>query len=454
VAHVLALQRAAGNRAVQTLLARSGLGTIQRDIGWTGKDVDPKSPNAPPPEGKPRVTPGTSVLRIPVQGIPEARTESDLDDWTEYIDEVDPVTKQPVLDPKTNKPKQVGIKPVRDFTREKPGGADGGRAIVLIPQTLPEADTVEVLFHLHGHTLGYRSHGRRHEVDDEGIYRIEQQLDAIASPPGAKGGRPMIAILPQGGWYSGFGAGRKAVNVDAYIASALALVPEAVWPRGKRPKAGGVILSGHSGAGSPLGTMFGTADEKDPAKRLLPEHLEGVILFDTINKAGITAGGQFDQTYNFAVHQLDGDLAQLKKIEADEKAKAGTDDQIRIKQVQWLQKDAFRFRAFATHSAYEKSFKALADKLQKEWFDKHEAELGGAKSAVYAALRANYSIAPAGEGVEHMQMIGGVQNKKTGKYEHENLKDALSSMPERPQATLHTPTPSGAPAPTPVPAHP
>src|SRR4051812_15665066 len=130
-AGLLALQRSAGNSAVGSLLG------VQRKVGWTGAGA--KSPNRDA-----RDTKGTSVLRIPVEGIKE------------------------------------GVSP--------------GRAIVLVPHAAAQPPTtVEVLFHLHGWFIpgfgrGYHEHGGK--VDDEALYRIEQQLEAS--------GRTMIGILPQG----------------------------------------------------------------------------------------------------------------------------------------------------------------------------------------------------------------------------------------------------------------
>jgi phosphoenolpyruvate carboxylase len=52
-------------------------------------------------------------------------------------------------------------------------------------------------------------------------------------------------------------------------------------------------------------------------------------------------------------------------------------------------------------------------------FDTHAAELGGKGSKVYAALRANYTIEPAG--TEHMKMMGA------------KMPTALGGLPTTPQ---------------------
>ena len=72
----------------------------------------------------------------------------------------------------------------------------------------------------------------------------------------------------------------------------------------------------------------------------------------------------------------------------------------------------------------------LARKVD-EWFDAHASDLGGTGSKAYAALRANYTIEAAG--TEHMQMLGGVQDRKGGPWRNENMKRALGGLPTVPQ---------------------
>jgi hypothetical protein len=76
IAGVLALQRTAGNTAVQALLSRASGAAIQRRVGWTG--VDPKSWNAGPKDVRdgPR---DKGVKRIPVEGITRGHASDAVD---------------------------------------------------------------------------------------------------------------------------------------------------------------------------------------------------------------------------------------------------------------------------------------------------------------------------------------------------------------------------------------
>lgn len=359
-----ALQRSAGNSAVAARL--------QRKIGWSGGGKLNQAE---------RDTAGTQVTRIPIEGVPE------------------------------------GLAP--------------GRAIVAVPHSGKAPDTVDILFHLHGWHLwfagaGYAQHGS--EVDDESIYRIEQQLDALAT-----GGRALIAVLPQGPLgrqlekkerenVSQFGRGNSAVDVPAYITHALELAKDR-WPYDPLPKQGRVIISGHSGAGDPLATMFDSsvAHDKDPKKKsLLPDRpkLEAFISFDTIN-----GPDQYRSHKEFIVEQLERDLTAATAAAGgatgpDGVAAAAKD----------LDANGFRFR-----SVYTTGYQHWYDSPKDATGEKHglkqvfETWLATKKlpPELEAAFRRNYTFTPAG--VEHMEMIGGV--KDSGGRHAEHLKDALASIP-------------------------
>ena len=314
-------------------------------------------------------------------------------------------------------------------------GLGAGNALVLIPAWLPEVKTVEVLFHLHGHEWPGYSFGYG-AGQDETVYRFEQALDQFA-----KSKRPIIAVLPQGGSLSEFGKTTGEVNADTYIQQAIAEVPADQWPGGTAPAAGGVILSGHSGAGGRFADMFGTAK--------MPSRLEGFFSFDTINgKTGqkvseIATGNEYKQHVKFILGRLDADLAMLA---AERKKAAGKkDDEIQTALAAKLTQEGFRFHAFYTEAPHvrddgtldPKATAVYADRyfmlkgLVDGWFAGHAAELGGTGSKVYAALRANYTIEPAG--TEHMKMMGGVQAGKGKPFEHENMRTALGGLPSTPQ---------------------
>jgi hypothetical protein len=186
-----------------------------------------------------------------------------------------------------------------------------------------------------------------------------------------------------------------------------------------------------------------------------PGHLESFFSFDTINgRTGqkvseIEQGNEYKQHVAFVQARLDADLRMLK----DERAKAAgqTEEQIQTALEAKLVRDGFRFRAFYTGSPNLKKGGKAGEPQELEpaaesgyadryfllkrnvdaWFDAHAKDLGGTTSKVYLALRANYTIEPAG--TEHMQMMGGVQERKGGPWQHENLRTALGSLPTVPQ---------------------
>jgi hypothetical protein len=389
VAEVLTLQRTAGNTAVGTLLGRGAGPGVLRDptAGWAGVT---SGPNAAP-----HTTAGTAIKRVPVKGIAEGRGK--------------------------------------------------GNALVLIPEWLPAVATVEVLFHLHGHKTGSFAAGYP-GAEDESLYRFEQALDQFS----AAKTRPIIAILPQGGDTSEFGKSASEVNAGTYIQQAIDAVPPDQWPHKPAPKAGGIILSGHSGAGGRFASMFG--NEKMPGGTGAG-HLEGFFSFDTVNgKDGqrvsqIVEGNEYKKHLAFVLGRLDEDLTMLQA----ERAKLGAkkEDDIQAALEAKLQKDGFRFRAFYSGSPHLKAAKpgetpaldpdaeaGYADRyfLLKgkvdEWFDAHAGDLGGKGSKAFAALRANYTIEAAG--TDHMHDMGGVPGTG-GAWDHENMRRALGSLPTSPQ---------------------
>ncbi|HET8755080.1 MAG TPA: hypothetical protein VFM58_03675 [Solirubrobacteraceae bacterium] len=358
---------------------KPGGATIRRKVGWAGAGKG--STNR-----EPRTTAGTGIKRVPIRGVAAGRA--------------------------------------------------GGNALVLIPNWLPEVKTVEVLFHLHGHEwpgygFGYGS------GQDETVYRFEQALDRFATTK-----RPIIAVLPQGGSRSEFGTDSGELDADTYIRQAIAEVPADQWPGGAAPGAGGVILSGHSGAGGRFADMFGTAK--------MPKRLEGFFSFDTINgKTGqkvseIVSGNEYKQHVKFILARLDADLAML----AAERGRAAgkQEGEIQAALEGKLVREGFRFHAFYTEAPHVRGDGTLdpsatavyADRyfLLKghvdAWFDTHAAELGGKGSKAYAALRANYTIEPAG--TEHMKMMGGLPGATKGDpWQHENMWTALGGLPTTPQ---------------------
>ena len=408
-ARLLDLQQTAGNQAVQSLLRAPEVKVKPKRKVKPKPKVKPKTPPAPTVGWKgvrsginaaDQTTAGTKIRRVPVKGIK--------------------------------------------------AGLGDGNAVVLIPEWLPQMSTVEVLFHLHGwqlrgYKLGYES------GYDETQYRFSHALNQFEA---AK--RPIIAVLAQGGPKSQFGrGGASAVDVGKYIQQAIAAVPTDKWPSKTAPQAGGVILSGHSGAGAGFAGILGT--EKMPhSTKGVPGQLEGLFSFDTINAKGekvsaITSGRQYKAHRDFLIGRLDADLAMLNAERANAKGKS--EAQIQTQQEEKLVREGFRFRGYYTGSPhfkrgssteleptkgsnYADRYFRLAGELDA-WFATHEQELGGQASKAYKALRDNYTIEFAGADVIHMDMLRGKQDQ--GVWKHENLKDALGGLPTVPQAKASPP---------------
>ena len=105
------------------------------------------------------------------------------------------------------------------------GGDFPSRAIVILPAATAGSANVDVLLHLHGYTPGYAGA----KPDDEGVYRIEEQLAASK--------RELIGILPQGGATADFNAGAgKAFDADNFIKAVFArLTAEGAWDTEQGP---------------------------------------------------------------------------------------------------------------------------------------------------------------------------------------------------------------------------
>lgn len=164
------------------------------------------------------------------------------------------------------------------------------QAIVIVPpilkkqlETTPDLK-VDFLVHLHGYGIGW--HGRtealekaagrklpsvigENEARDKALDHLEEQLAIVSKD------RPIVAILPQGhGYQSGFGGkGFDRVDLVNNVRKAMADVGRSM------PAVGGVILSGHSGAGGTFAQVLG----KEEDAKAKGQHLEELVLFDAIN---------------------------------------------------------------------------------------------------------------------------------------------------------------------------
>ena len=160
------------------------------------------------------------------------------------------------------------------------------RAIALIPNTTPPAPVkpdanipIDVLFHFHGHGIGYRElqAGQKDfgkvlqpgEVRDVALYQMEQQLLSHVKSTD----HFVIAILAQGSAKSDFND--LTTKSDQYLKDVFQKLTPAYLPNNAVP--GRVILSGHSGGGP---TVMAIANQR--LKAGLPTN---VLLFDAINFA-------------------------------------------------------------------------------------------------------------------------------------------------------------------------
>jgi hypothetical protein len=310
-ARIVALQRLAGNAAVTALLT-----SVQRDTEWP----DAKTMN------KKRDVRGGEVIRYPIY------------------------------------PLSVG-----NQSKNKHGSAVEAadkRAIVLVPAKLKPAKEVDILFHLHGHYIGWREATQddgdmgavKGQVRDEGEEGIVDGL-----PP------DMIAILPQGTTDSEFGD----LDVTSYAEAALKMVPK--W-EGAKPRR--VVFSAHSGGGGVLNPKLGpensakfTKPKKDETKKqkearelaaekaakkfdddwqkrqahppaTLPTGLREVTLFDAIN-----GPHELSHATVWVTDNIKADLAALENKPESE-------------QYKYL-KDRVRFRAYYSNGSYVRRHEAL-----------------------------------------------------------------------------------------------
>ncbi|TMC62713.1 MAG: hypothetical protein E6J16_11060 [Chloroflexota bacterium] len=193
-------------------------------------------------------------------------------------------------------------------------------AIILVPAIINErmkADPkfgVDVLIHLHGYGIGMHARtparekaaGRQLPADvkpgqtrDVALDRLEDQLGLLAQE------RAIVAILPQAqAYHSEFGEAEfDRAGLVTNVFKALDKLGIAM------PTPGGVILSGHSGAGRTFSKILGKE-----AQRQANQQLEELILFDAINSVG-----ELTPVTGWIKQRLEADLTNLSKLAAGSK---------------------------------------------------------------------------------------------------------------------------------------
>lgn len=398
----LELQRTAGNRALARLLGAPAR-SLQRVGGW--HDAARGTINA----GE-TVPDGTGVRRIPVEGIEGGGTVTGGSGTDE--------------------------------------SAAGGKAIVVLPEQLPASvDTVDVLLHYHGTNLGYRRPrgGRPHDV---AVDRIEQQIGAL----NRAGGRPWVAVLPQG-WAQQFGSGPGGSVPVSYLDNVWKRLGELGAWGGRRPPARGrVALSSHSGGDVPTIGMLGRPGHRTD----FAAHLDALFLFDTMYTKG---NGR--SVVSFLNYRLGRDLDALRPIAAS------TTGGAQQRMIDWIRQHGFRLYGVessdARHHAsfYHSRFNMVRAAIDAFFADGATvAVLGPATGPVAQAMRANLQTGYSGG--EHDRVLG----------DHDALKHGLESLgtapagagpaapappapaapaPPAPAAPAPHPTAPAAPAPVPSP---
>ncbi len=211
--------------------------TVYRQSGWAdGTNINKGELNIDK-DGKAVPTAGSTVLRIPVDGLKEGnQVES------------------------TKKPLNGQEVPV--LTTEKAVG----KAIVIIPAGLDPKKPVEVLLYLHGYYEGYRE--SNNAVMDINRDKMEQQI--LAS-----GHTQMIGILPQGTTHSGFGV--NGFHSDAYITEVLTKIQSGQsWV--SLPVIERIILSAQSGGGNTVEDLLNSTKGSQ-----LSSKTTEIVLFEAIN---------------------------------------------------------------------------------------------------------------------------------------------------------------------------
>ncbi len=396
---VLRTAQAYGNRHLQNILAGRQL---QRDpqVGWNDRKGNTltKGPNT----GErnipvdPKDSKQGSSRRIPVSGLKTGNQEEDTKDKTGYKD------KDKKIIMVNGHPMQAG-----DLTEE----SSKGEAIVVIPDNLSLKDEtpVEVLLHLHGFSIGYRSPGGDKEGRDVAKDFIEQQLRAS--------GLNMIGILPQGRFKSGF----EGVDRQAYVQEIFDFLnKQNLWQPGKKTqeiKPGPLTMSSWSGGSARLSDMLGEDTTKRKPANLNPTGMKGLIIFDSFHGEG-TFVPWLQAHWN-------NDLAQLKLINQGAEGDAA---KIEEAQLSYLE-NSMRFRGYYT-KGYAERYQVLID-ARTGWFNaaKKKSVPKVISQKVFDKLAENYQIIPADEGVGHEQVIG------------KHLKDGLkmyspkSAKPGTPQSS-------------------
>ena len=213
---------------------------------------------------------------------------------------------------------------------------------MIVPAATAGSASMDVLLHLHGFTPGYAGA----KPDDEGVYRIEQQLAASK--------RELIGILPQGSATADFNAGAgKAFDADNFINAVFRrLTAESAWDTEQGPAPGRVILSGHSGADQPISEML---DSGEGAAGMAPGKLAGLFLFDSMIASAF--GGS---VWNYVDKRMKDELDHLRLMKFSNRPK----EEVEAEMEAWLRENGFRLQVvYRKGGAYDAAARDIEGKL-------------------------------------------------------------------------------------------
>jgi len=252
---------------------------------------------------------------------------------------------------------------------------------------------------------------------------MEEQLEAVNAAAAKAGGRPMVAVMPQGTYTGGKDRpqfGEKFLG-ETYL--------DEVWgkiPALKNLARGRAVLAGHSGAGGTLAPMLGRAvDDQGRLKAAadqeaggLPKNLAEVVLFDALNSEGF-AGGQREQVQRWVIAQIRNDLRELAKPTTDRD--------------EYLKNRMVRFRGyFSEGSAYATRYKHLKDNIAAALKTEIAKAEAGQRAARGRPSVPGWKLTPDQKQALTDNYVNGIQGVATG---HEKImgqgkvRESLSALP-------------------------
>jgi hypothetical protein len=255
------------------------------------------------------------------------------------------------------------------------------------------AKPVEVLFHLHGHDIGYRQPAGKNvagagTVRDVLVDQIEDQL--------GRSGRAMLGVLVQGSLTPTFGrSGTTGFDVNMVLEEVFdRAVTARIWP--SAPQVARVVMSGHGGGGSTIAALVG-----QPGQPRLPRKMGGLFLFSAIN-----GPAELTSITSYVTDRLTYDSFNIQNLDSNESD-----------QLNYL-KTSTRLRGFydPRDNVFATTYATLRQSLIA-WFARNADDIGGTESASYKALAANYQVLTSAPAVTSENMVDG-----------ENLVQALASL--------------------------